>query len=261
MSNPTHPHCTADMTPERFGDRQMPLGDLPVPGPAEIHAWFLDLPRLAGTLRGALDGHLGPDDPAPFTPGQLKFARRFFLRLLLGAYLGVPGRAVKINRSNRGKPLLDATQHRQNLHFSMAKSGGALLVGIATAGPLGVDLEEAGRRPRRPLALAARYFSEAETAGLTALPEDLLGAAFLRTWACKEAVVKASGEGIANQLCRFTVETDPARPVAVLACDDGAAADWSLALLRPGAAHLGAVAMRAPGIAVRAWRLLPAAAG
>ena len=72
-------------------------------------------------------------------------------------------------------------------------------------------------------------------------------------------VVKASGEGIANQLCRFTVETDADRPARVLDFDGEVAADWSLALLRPEARFLGAVAARSPGLQMSSRRLLPPA--
>jgi 4'-phosphopantetheinyl transferase len=263
VPKPTSIHChsTADVEPQDFSPRCIPLDALALPAAGQVHAWFLDLAELARPLRGALDGHVGADDPAPFTPGQLRFARRFYLRLLLGAYLGLPGKSVRINRSNRGKPVLDATVHPESLHFSLAKSEGCLLVGFSTYCHVGVDLEPTGRKAHDALGVARRYFSPAESAALTATPPAERDAAFLRTWACKEAVVKASGEGIANQLCRFTVETDPARPAKVLDFDGAQARDWSLSLLRPDGKFLGAVAARAAGLEIRAFRLLPAADG
>jgi phosphopantetheinyl transferase len=243
--------------PADFGPRAIPLDRQALPGAGSVHVWFLDLADLARPLRGALDGHVGPRDPAPFTPGQLRFARWFYLRLLLGAYLGIPGKAVKINRSVRGKPTLDASAHPEELHFSMAKSGDCLLVGFSAAAAVGVDLEQAGRRAHDALGVARRYFSPPEAAALAALEAGLREECFLRTWACKEAVVKASGQGIANQLCRFTVETDLARPAAMLDFDGQGPGDWSLALLCPDPAYLGAVAGRGRGLRVEAFRLLP----
>jgi 4'-phosphopantetheinyl transferase len=246
--------------PQDFEPRFIPLDRLQLPAAGEVHAWFLDLGGLARSLRGALDGSSGPRDPTPFTAGQLRFARRFYLRLLLGAYLGIPGKAVKINRRNRGKPVLDAATHAEELHFSMAKSEDRLLLGFATSMPVGVDLEPATRRALKPLGLANRYFSAVESATLAALDPADLDAAFLRVWACKEAVVKASGQGIANQLCRFSVETDPARPARVLDFEGDRADAWSLALLRPEEGFLGAVAARSASLDIRAYRLLPAGA-
>jgi len=250
----------ATVRPEDFASHCIPLERLDPPAAGEAHAWYLDLTRLARPLRGALDGHVGSDDPAPFTAGQLRFARRFYLRLLIGAYLGLPGKSIRINRSNRGKPVLDASVHPQALHFSMAKSEDRLLLGFATSCHLGVDLEPLKRKAFNPLGVARRYFSAAESAALVALEPAQLDAAFLRTWACKEAVVKASGEGIANQLCRFTVETGLDRPPGLLAIDDGNARDWTLSLLRPDARFLGALAAPEADLRVSAFRLLPAAA-
>jgi 4'-phosphopantetheinyl transferase len=248
-------------SPQDFAPRCIPLDRLQLPAAGEVHAWHLDLGRLARSLRGALDGHAGPHDPAPFTAGQLRFARRFYLRLLLGAYLGIPGKDVKINRHIRGKPVLDAAAHPEELHFSMAKSEDRLLIGFTTSLQVGVDLEPAARRALKPLSLANRYFSEAESAALAALDPADLDAAFLRAWACKEAVVKASGQGIANQLCRFSVEMDPARPARILDVEGDRADAWSLLLLHPEEGFLGAVAARSPRLDVHAYRLLPAAAG
>jgi len=247
--------------PEDFRPRTIPLDRLDPPAAGEAHAWYLDLTRLARPLRGALDGHLESDDPAPFTPGQLRFARRFYLRLLLGAYLDMPGKAVRINRSNRGKPVLDASAHSEELHFSMAKSEDRLLLGFATSCHLGVDLEPFQRKAFKPLGVAQRYFSAAETAALAALEPSRLDTAFLRTWACKEAIVKASGQGIANQLCRFTVETRLDRPAAVLAMDDGSEKNWTLSLLQPDEQFLGALAAPEAGVRINAFRLLPAETG
>jgi 4'-phosphopantetheinyl transferase len=248
-----------DAGPRDFRPREIPLDALEMPADGVVHAWYLDLGKLARSLRGALDGHVGADDPAPFTAGQLRFARRFYLRLLLGAYLGLPGKSVKINRHVRGKPVLDASVHSQPLHFSMAKSEGRLLIGFARSVQLGVDLEPMSRRALKPLGVARRYFSSRESAALAALPPAELDAAFLRAWACKEAVVKASGEGIANQLCRFTVEIGLSRPPGVLEIGGDRPDAWSLALVRPEAAFLGAVAARSPRLSIRAFRLLPAA--
>lgn len=248
-----------DAGPRDFRSCEIPLEALEMPADGVVHAWHLDLGRLARSLRGALDGHVGPEDPAPFTTGQLRFARRFYLRLLLGAYLGLPGKAVRINRHVRGKPVLDASVHSESLHFSMAKSEDRLLIGFAQSIQLGVDLEPMGRRALKPLSVARRYFSEHESAALSALPAAELDASFLRAWACKEAVVKASGEGIANQLCRFTVETALSQPARVLDIDGDRPEAWSLALVRPEAAFLGAIAARSPRLSVQAFRLLPAA--
>ena len=82
--------------------------------------------------------------------------------------------------------------------------------------------------------------------------------AFLRVWASKEAVVKASGMGIANQFGRFTVETDMTKPAAVLDFDGRGPGDWSLALVKPAKGFLGSVAIEDQLSVLKTFQLLPA---
>jgi len=242
--------CLADV--QDFVPCTIPLPVLEAPLAGEVHLWFLDLGDLAGSLWNALGGSV------VVTTGQLRFARRFYLRLLLGAYLGLPGKSVQINRKLRGKPVLDASVHDSEIHFSMAKSEDKLLIGFSTTSHIGVDLEPVGRRAHDALGVARRYFSPAESRALAAMPAADIDAAFLRLWACKEAVVKASGLGIANQFARFTVDTDPSHPPRVVDFEDGPARDWMLALVRPESHFLGAVAIRGDVTGIRAYRLLAA---
>lgn len=213
---------------------------------------------MAGSLRAALDDPGGTVPDAAFSHGQLTFTRRFFLRLLLGAYLGMPGKSIRIIRNRRGKPVLDPDVHGRDLHFSIAKSGAGFLVGVSCTSYLGVDVEPVDRRAHNALGVARRYFSEAEAAALEAVAPERLGSAFLKTWSCKEAVVKSMGLGIANQLCRFTVDTDPSNPAAILDFDGDSPGAWWLKLVRPADAFLGAVATRSTPTRLAAFRLLPA---
>lgn len=247
---------------DEFVPVHMPLQHLTQPAEQQIHLWYLDLGDLGGSLRQALGGE-SPDDPGkqadePMDVLRLRFARRFYLRLLLGAYLGLPGKDVVINRSNRGKPVLDAGVHDSTLKFSMAKSENRLLIGISASRHIGVDLEPRWRKARDPLRLAQRYFSAAEFSALQHVPAARLDEAFLRAWACNEAVVKASGLGIANQLCRFTVQMDPDLPPALLDMENDRAGDWSLNLVRPSTNFIGAVATRQHLDQVRCFKLLAA---
>ena len=247
--------------PADFAPRQVPLRDVGMPGADEIHLWFMDLEELAGSLSLALGSEEDREPDASFSGGQLTFTRRFFLRLLLGAYLGLPGKAIRIVRNRRGKPVLDPDVHSRDLHFSIAKSGPGFLVGLSSSAYLGVDIEASGRRAHDALGIARRYFSATEAEALSAMTPAALDEAFLRTWSCKEAVVKSMGLGIANQLCRFTVETDMGKPAAVLAFEGDEAEAWWLRMVRPSPDFIGAVATRSAPVALHAFRLRPAGPG
>lgn len=179
---------------------------------------------------------------------QQRAVRRFYLRLLLGAYLGMPGKDVHIERLIKGKPELDKAQSKGEIEFNVSRSGGSYLIGISSGAAIGVDLEDAIRESGKPRALAKRYFSQSEIEALATYEKKDLHRNFIRTWACKEAMVKANGLGIANQLCRFSVEVDPNKRPAVLQMMDDDATAWALAMAKPMENMIAAVAVRQKAI-------------
>jgi len=223
-----------------------------MPADGEVHLWFLDLVQLGSPLQ--------PEEPieaSRFTPRLQRTLRRFYLRLLLGAYLGMPGKDVRVRRQYKGKPALATSCQPGSFDFSMAASDGCCLIGFSTSGELGVDLEPGERRANSPLALALRYFSPAEADALERLEARQRDRAFLHAWACKEAVVKAVGHGIANYLNRFTVDVRPDAPPRVIAMDDDAAGAWRLRVCHPSTRHMAAVALRNRRLRLRCFSLEP----
>lgn len=236
--------------PASFSSRQLPIRQLSKPRGNTVHLWYLDFNHLSNPLNS------GPDvDVAELSAFQRRATRRFYLRLILGAYLGIPGKDVIISRRLKGRPELDSAQSRGSLDFSVARSAGCYLIGVSSGATIGVDLEIASRRAGNPLAVARRYFSEDETAALAALSEADLHRAFMHTWSCKEAVVKASGLGIANQLCRFSVDVNPASPPAILAMPDDDPSAWKLAIASPASGAIAAIAVRQPSIKLEGFTL------
>jgi 4'-phosphopantetheinyl transferase len=231
---------------------RLPLRELAPPQPGTAHLWLLDLAQLGSPLQPDLDLQ---GEALPVR--QRRTLRRFYLRLLLGAYLALPGKDVQLVRSDRGKPVLDPDVHDSPLDFSMAASGGHCLIGVTSGSVIGVDLEPRGRTAGKPLALARRYFSGPEYEALASLPESLRDDAFLHTWACKEAVVKAGGMGIANMLCRFSVDVRPDHPGALLAMEGDDPSAWQLrSVMLPGG-WAGAVTVRYPELNLEGRSLLP----
>jgi 4'-phosphopantetheinyl transferase len=235
---------------EAFSPRALPLTGLEGPVGDTVHLWHLDLDRLSNPLHPDASAGLG-SLPAI----QQTAVRRFYLRLLLGAYLGVPGKDVHISRRIKGKPELNMLSGSTPLDFNMARSRCCYLIGVSNGPAIGVDLEVAARHAHRPLALARRYFSEAETKALAAYEGEQLHRSFIHAWACKEAVVKASGLGIADQLHRFTVDVDPDRPPRILHMEGDDPDAWSLALAEPVPGAIAAVAVRQESVSLVGFTL------
>jgi 4'-phosphopantetheinyl transferase len=213
----------------------------PLPlGPAQIHLWFF-----------------------PQWPATREAAQSLPLRALLASYLACDPQQLRIERDHQGKPYLAGLSGQDaatGLQFNLSHSGGALLVGISLGQALGVDLE-IPRRARRVLDLARRYFDPAEAAVLAALPEARREWAFLRLWSCKEAVLKALGQGLAFGLDRVVFTLDATGAVTGLNKLDGdpSPSAWHVVQLLPAANYSGALAWRGPAHGICAGRGSPPA--
>jgi 4'-phosphopantetheinyl transferase len=163
-------------------------------------------------------------------------------RAWLADALGLAPDALALGRDARGRPYLPGGGARD---CNWSHSGERLLVGLASAGRVGVDLERLRPRPRA-LELARRFFAPAEADALAALPPEAREAAFVRLWCAKEAVLKAHGHGLSFGLHRleFTLDDTP----RLLACDPalGGPTQWTLRLWTPEPGYVAALAWRAP---------------
>jgi len=179
------------------------------------------------------------------------------LPALLAAYAGCKTTELNFDRGAHGKPSL---RPPANLQFNLSHSGGALLVAISRDQPLGVDLEMLGRR--RPwLELARRFFDPAEADALARLEPARQHAAFLRLWSCKEAVLKALGQGLSFGLARLSFGLDgQGRPIAlnVIHASAGPPQEWQIVQLAPVPEAIGALAWRGPPRTLRAFAALDA---
>lgn len=163
-------------------------------------------------------------------------------RAWLAEVLAVAPHALELGRDARGRPCLHAGDA---CDCNWSHSGERLLVALARAGRIGVDLERLRPRPRA-LELARRFFTAAEAEALAALPAAAREAAFVRLWCAKEAVLKAHGHGLSFGLHRleFALGDEP----RLVACDAalGAPARWTLRAWTPEPGYVAALAWRAP---------------
>jgi 4'-phosphopantetheinyl transferase len=174
--------------------------------------------------------------------------RRPLLRLL-ARYLGVDVDDVRLVEDAHGRPRLDR-RHGQVLDFNWSHSGDLALVAVARGIAPGIDVERRRARPRA-LALARRFFDEAEATALAALPEGARDEAFLALWTAKEAVLKAHGRGIGYGLERLRVAMPP-RPLQLLRFEGEDLDAWQLQPLDVAPELIAALAWRGAPREVRA---------
>jgi 4'-phosphopantetheinyl transferase len=171
-------------------------------------------------------------------------AARGILRSLLSTYLDCAPDALQFAYGPNGKPTLLGRFAQSSLFFNLAHSENLALIAVTRLAPVGVDVEQI-----RPVddagKLVERFFSPRENALFQQLSSDLKNIAFFNLWTRKEALLKATGEGIAHSLNRVEVTFLPGEPPQLLALPEkpGFNGDWVLRDLTPAPGFVGAVAL------------------
>jgi len=241
-----------------------PPWQLPPPGLAlssdDVHVWCASLEQPVERVH-RLAQTLSDDETSRAERFRLeRDLRRFIvargvLRAILGQYLGIePGR-LRFRYGQHGKPSLVAGLGGDALRFNLAHSHELALYAFARGRAVGVDLEYI-----RPLPdageIAARFFSRRENAELEEIPDCRKSEAFFTYWTCKEAYIKATGDGLARALDQVEVSL-VAEGAARLLNVEGVpeeAARWSLRTLDPAAGYVAAVAFEGHRCQLGCWR-------
>ena len=130
---------------------------------------------------------------------------RYLARQLLALALQKTPEQVQINVDSKGKPQL----FEPDWHFNISHSGSLLALAFGNQGPLGIDIESRRLSSAQIQRLARRYFATDEQLWLSQTDS---ADGFLQLWTIKEAVLKAHGGGIANNL--NAVRWQPSEDVA-----------------------------------------------
>jgi 4'-phosphopantetheinyl transferase len=231
-------------------------------GSDEVHCWCasLDVPPETSAR---LDAALTPDERNRSARFRFERDRQRFivahgvLREILGRYLQIRPARIRFVYNAFGKPAISGEFGRR-ITFNLSHSAGLVLVAVAAASEIGVDVEYI--RARSDVVDIARYFfSAAEVDSLTAVPSHLYAEAFFSCWTKKEAYVKACGEGLTVPLKSFSVcpttgPADPLEDLCVAATESVPASRWSLYTLRPAPGYAGALAVEGSGWRVSQFR-------
>lgn len=126
-------------------------------------------------------------------------ASRWLIRHALATATGCEARQCM---PAEGRPTRSA--YPAGWQLSLSHSGSMAGCAISCSQPIGLDIEPVARRPNWQK-VVSRWFSPQEQGWL--LAEDN-AEAFLRVWTLKEAWLKATGRGIANNLRTLEVSPD-----------------------------------------------------
>lgn len=220
--------------------------------PNDVHVWRIDLDQPEAKLQ-QLAATLSSDESARaqrfyFPEHRQRFiAGRGSLRTILSGYLGIAAKEVQFDYEPRGKPFLASKFADSGLAFNLSHSQNLALCAVSKNRQLGIDLEYI--RPISDLeALAKRFFLPGEYELVRSLPVEQKPAVFFRYWTCKEAYLKATGEGIA-QLEQIEISLTPTEPAKLQTTQD-----WSLLELVPANNYAAAVAVAGFGCDLKCWQ-------
>lgn len=183
----------------------------PAPCGGQVHVWRARVDISNIETRHLYESLSGPERERAaafkFDKDQRRFiARRGLLRAVLARYLAMAPARVECVAGPHGKPSL--ARGDSGLEFNQSASGDLTLIAVASATPVGIDIERINVDPGHE-ELARRFFAPGEVAALCRLSPAERGIAFFRCWARKEAVVKALGMGLSFPLDRFEVPLEP----------------------------------------------------
>ncbi len=194
------------------------------------HLRLLDAPERS---RSALFGRRGDRDR--FVLGAA------LLRLAAAAQLGVAAAGLRVDRrcgrcgGQHGRPVLPGA----GLHASVSHAGDCVAVALTGAGPVGVDVEAVGELDYGPL-LASVCTADEQ-------PQVRTVADFYVYWTRKEAVLKATGEGLRRPMADLAVTPPDAAP-RLLTLAGGPPPDFQLTDLAAAPGYRAAAAVLGKGL-------------
>ena len=196
----------------------------------DLKLWWCPLARGAGEM-AALWSTLSPEEierANRYGTDALRdryVAGRAALRETLAQRLRTAPRDVVIRRGPRGRPLLEPPGP---LDFNVTHTRGiALIAHLKRPGfRVGVDIEAVDRTLAHD-GLARKFLTGRERETIAGLDDDGRRRAFLRLWTCKEAMSKATGDGISAPFGEIGIDR-PDRLVVVEGSGPYAPARWTL---------------------------------
>jgi len=225
--------------------------------------WIAEMAEFTG-LSAELDRLLSDDERAHVqrfrAGGATLRLSRALLRLVLADYLHVAPTEVEIDRScpscgrSHGKPRLRRPYAAAPaLHFSVAHGGDLLVLALADAIQVGVDVE-----PWTPEEVAAELLEFALTPAEHQLVQQAPVAersrVFARYWTGKEAVLKALGSGLDVHLQAVRIPPLPGGGMASVTLPGSPPREWWVRGVDVGHGH---VCSLATGEQLEELRLIP----
>lgn len=212
----------------------------------EIHLWPINLSDQLNRC-GYFFDLLDEDEKARALRFRFKKDRDCFtishgiLREILSKYILCDPRAIVFEFGEHQKPFIK--NNDLGVQFNLSHSHFMAFIAVTLDDPVGVDVEWA--RENNDLdQLVSRFFSTVEINEYFSLPQNQRKQAFYHAWSRKEAFIKATGNGLFQELKSFSVNLTPGKLAKVLSVENDEASFWKLYTLEIEKNYAAAVCWR-----------------
>ena len=174
--------------------------------------------------------------------------RHGMVRYVLGTYTRTEPGMVPLVIAGNGKPELDLKRESLKISFNISHTSELVSVGVITKFGIGIDIVKID--PRCPIQEIAEYlFTPHEKKYLQGLQPDRRVSIFFTMWAMKEAIVKATGEGlpVIHDTDVLNILQYPPSGLPRYDKTNKGAADFFVCPFIPETGYRGAVAVRGEG--------------
>ncbi len=225
--------------------------------PNNVHIWSTNLKLLPSQIE-KLSTILSSDEidraqKFHFEKDKNRFIiARGTLRKILSRYLKIEPKKLQFTYSERGKPYLANT----SILFNLSHSQDLALYAITKVNLIGIDVEHI-RPIKEAKNLAKRFFSAQEYNLLSQLPPQQQQETFFKLWTCKEAYLKATGDGLAGSLEKVEISLNPEKPIQFFSInrDIKEASRWYLDQFIPEPNYIAAVAVAGKNQNLSFWQI------
>lgn len=222
---------------------------------SEAHVWFANPATAVGAGQLArCTSLLSPEEKDRHRRFKFEKDRHQFLvahamvRTVLSSYVDVHPSAWQFSYNPHGRPEISAPDINTPLRFNLSHTDGLVACLVTLDLDCGVDAENI-LRPGNPQGIAERMFAASERHALNQLQGQAFLERFFTYWTLREAYSKAIGLGLSSPMKHFGfewVERDQFR-IRFDAPPEPPLLDWQFTVLKPGPAHIAAIAICSDG--------------
>ncbi len=242
------PSETGSQRIKRFNGGQLDSSSFTLPD-HDIHLWEVFTSAYANRvdeLRSSLpDLEMRKAGRFYFKKDKIRFiVAHAMLRRIIASYLTIPPLRISFIADQNGKPHLKPCCASKFLFFNISHSHNLIVFAFSRNRRLGVDVEHVRSMPGMDEIIKGS-FHPAEREALKTMEFYERRHAFYDCWTRKEALIKATGEGLRRPLDSFAVSVDRPKNQAASYVNTHQinGESWALFSFRPAPEYSGALAV------------------